>query len=319
MRGLLLPLVCLTSTIGILGVPVSDVSLEEATPESQKLICYYNLWSQYRSGVGKFTPQDIDPELCTHIIVSFIKINDGVLDMKATFEGSEQEGLLEEIKSLTLKNPALKVLVSAGGFSATDSEDYVQIGQSKEAQEAFTKSVLEALKEHNLAGFVVNWEFLKESDEGHFLELHQTLREGLGDQYVLGTVVSSKPEAFTASYYNLPELSKVVNFLNIITYDFHGYWDNKTGHNAPLYAPEGSLSFSHTLEGLLEMDIPKEKVIMGFPTYGRSFTLADPENHEVGAAIQGPGEGGALSDMSGALTYFEICKILMGKLKVNSV
>ncbi|XP_059098205.1 chitinase-3-like protein 1 isoform X2 [Tigriopus californicus] len=231
--------------------------------------------------------------------------------MKATFEGSTQEELLEGIKGLTSKNPALKVLISAGGYSPDDLENYVQISQSQEAQEAFTKSVQEALEEHNLAGFVVNWEFPEESDEDHFLSLHQTLRAGLEDQYLLGTVVSSKPTFFTASYYHLPEVSQVVDFLNIITYDYHGHWDNQTGHNAPLFAPEGSLSFSDTLEALVDMDIPKDKIVLGFPTYGRSFTLSDSEAQEVGAATEGPGEGGELSSMPGTLTYYEICKILM--------
>ncbi|TRY80605.1 hypothetical protein TCAL_03002 [Tigriopus californicus] len=256
--ALLFGLACLSSSISVLGVPVSEVSAEQPAPGSPKLICYYNFWSQYRSGVGKFTPEDIDPELCTHIIVSFVKIKNGLLDMKATFEGSTQEELLEGIKGLTSKNPALK-----------------------------------------------------ESDEDHFLSLHQTLRAGLEDQYLLGTVVSSKPTFFTASYYHLPEVSQVVDFLNIITYDYHGHWDNQTGHNAPLFAPEGSLSFSDTLEALVDMDIPKDKIVLGFPTYGRSFTLSDSEAQEVGAATEGPGEGGELSSMPGTLTYYEICKILM--------
>eukprot|EP00094_Tigriopus_californicus_P003120 TCALIF_03002-PA protein Name:"Similar to CHI3L1 Chitinase-3-like protein 1 (Pongo abelii)" AED:0.17 eAED:0.17 QI:0/0.33/0.28/0.85/0.66/0.71/7/0/490 len=257
MKALLFGLACLSSSISVLGVPVSEVSAEQPAPGSPKLICYYNFWSQYRSGVGKFTPEDIDPELCTHIIVSFVKIKNGLLDMKATFEGSTQEELLEGIKGLTSKNPALK------------------------------------------------------SDEDHFLSLHQTLRAGLEDQYLLGTVVSSKPTFFTASYYHLPEVSQVVDFLNIITYDYHGHWDNQTGHNAPLFAPEGSLSFSDTLEALVDMDIPKDKIVLGFPTYGRSFTLSDSEAQEVGAATEGPGEGGELSSMPGTLTYYEICKILM--------
>ena len=42
-------------------------------------VCYYTNWAQYRNGDGKYTPTDIDPYLCTHIIYSFAKIQNGVL------------------------------------------------------------------------------------------------------------------------------------------------------------------------------------------------------------------------------------------------
>lgn len=38
--------------------------------------------------------------------------------------------------------------------------------------------------------------------------------------------------------YNLAStlLSSYVDFLNIMAYDFHGKWESKTGHCAPLFA-----------------------------------------------------------------------------------
>lgn len=34
-------------------------------------MCYYGSWSVYRPGRGKFRVEDIDPNICTHIVYAF--------------------------------------------------------------------------------------------------------------------------------------------------------------------------------------------------------------------------------------------------------
>ena len=41
--------------------------------------------------------------------------------------------------------------------------------------------------------------------------------------------------------------------------------------------------------------------------YGRTFTLADPNNHRLGAPCTGPGKAGTYTRSAGFLAYFEIC------------
>ena len=35
------------------------------------VVCYWGTWANYRPKDGKFTPEDVDPTLCTHLIYSF--------------------------------------------------------------------------------------------------------------------------------------------------------------------------------------------------------------------------------------------------------
>ena len=38
------------------------------------VVCYYDNWVIYRPGDCQFEPSDIDPELCTHIIYAYAKL-----------------------------------------------------------------------------------------------------------------------------------------------------------------------------------------------------------------------------------------------------
>jgi chitinase len=39
--------------------------------------------------------------------------------------------------------------------------------------------------------------------------------------------------------YDVEEICEYFDFINVMSYDFHGSWDEVTGHNAPLYGREG--------------------------------------------------------------------------------
>lgn len=36
-----------------------------------RVICYFTNWAWYRTGTGKYLPENIDPNLCTHVIYGF--------------------------------------------------------------------------------------------------------------------------------------------------------------------------------------------------------------------------------------------------------
>lgn len=54
-------------------------------------------------------------------------------------------------------------------------------------------------------------------------------------EYLLTAAVGSSAESASKSY-NIPEISKYLDLINVMAYDLHGSWDPVTGNNAPLYA-----------------------------------------------------------------------------------
>ena len=39
--------------------------------------------------------------------------------------------------------------------------------------------------------------------------------------------------------YDVPVLSRNLDFINVMTYDFHTHWEKRTGHVSPLYFKDG--------------------------------------------------------------------------------
>lgn len=47
--------------------------------------------------------------------------------------------------------------------------------------------------------------------------------------------------------YDVPEISKYLDFINVMAYDFHGQWERQVGHNSPLYPLESATSYQKKL------------------------------------------------------------------------
>lgn len=78
-------------------------------------VCYHTNWSQYRPGAGKFWPENIAPDLCTHLVYSFAKINRNN-DKLAMYEWNDDK-LYPRFNALKKKNAGLRTLLAVGGWN----------------------------------------------------------------------------------------------------------------------------------------------------------------------------------------------------------
>ncbi|VDN01867.1 unnamed protein product, partial [Onchocerca ochengi] len=65
--------------------------------------------------------------------------------------------------------------------------------------------------------------------------------------------------------------------------------------------------------------MPKQKIIIGIPTYGRGWTLRNVSETAIGAEGIGPSSPSTTNPAGGSAAYWEICEYLKegGEEKIN--
>ncbi|GIX71300.1 chitotriosidase-1 [Caerostris darwini] len=145
------------------------------------------------------------------------------------------------------------------------------------------------------------------------------LKETFASRGMLLTAAVSAGKNTIDKAYDVPSLARYLDFINLMAYDFHGGWDPVTGHNSPLYArpnenyEQKTFNVDYAVRYWLNKGCPADKLVLGMPLYGRSFTLNDARNSGFGAPAS-KGIAGEYTGEMGFLGYHEICK----KLKQES-
>ncbi|XP_055346364.1 uncharacterized protein LOC129593893 [Paramacrobiotus metropolitanus] len=298
-------------------------------------VCYYSSWAIYRPTSGKFSPSDIDPFLCTHIIYAFAKLNEEssileTFDPWADLEDNYGLGGYQKVTALRNQNPRLKILISVGGWNA-GSSGFSEMVSTRLKRKTFIESALRFLRKHNFDGLDINWEFPgvrggRDADRNNFDLLVQELRDAVdaepalsGKPRLLISAAVSASDKTVQTAYNPSILGKFLDFISIMTYDFHGSWDSNVEHHSPIYGRNRDVS---TVPGFnmvsaiklwIKAGCPADKIVVGIPFYGRSFTLTDAHVTAPGSPAVGGGEPGPFTREPGFLSYFEVCSLLMDK------
>lgn len=286
-------------------------------------VCYHTNWSKH---VGNFQVQDIDPHLCTHIIYAFAKISIAENKLLQTEDGddngsnTDKQGDYFDFTGLKKRNPKLKTLLSVGGETMSASFPRMTITQS--IMDIFAENSRIFLRDRNFDGLDIDWEFPMKESRDDFTRLLKTLRQTFdaeilkeGQSPLMLTIATAAGGHNIDSSYNMTEISKYVDFFNVMAYDYAGTWSANTGFGSPLYSrPSNTRLFNPTssqnwtMHRYIELGAPKDKLVMGLRGAGASFTLQHRDNHGMGApVIPGGGMPGSIRQLKGHLAYFEVC------------
>ena len=237
-------------------------------------------------------------------------------------------GTLHQLQELKLRYPALKIVVSFGGWGQSDGfSSAVQPEHLKD----FVRSCVETFILGRFApgieapgifdGIDIDWEYPVEGgvtpgrpeDAANFTAMAEEFRRQL-DAVHPGLLLTAALPAPAELYKNfeLKKIAATMDYLSIMAYDLH--WDSEpmTFLHSPLFhdskdpsrPPFDIRNGDYAVRGFLSAGVPAGKIVLGVPFYGKGWTGVADVNHGLYQSATGPakvdGSYRALKELTGS-------------------
>ncbi len=302
------------------ALPTLEPTAVPIEQDPVRLIGYFTSWGIAGRG---YRVTYIPGEMLTHINYAFGVISpqedkcvlgDPVADVQKFYGANESfdhkpdlkdalHGAFGQFLKLKVQYPHLKVLISIGGWNG--SARFSDVALTAETRAKFVDSCISLYFRKYpgvFDGMDIDWEYPvsgglqvgRPEDKRNFTLLLQEFRrqldlQGLADgkNYLLTIAAPAGP----ANYANLEleQIHKYLNWINLMTYDFHGAWDSTTNFNSPLYKSSSDPSpdpvvreqfnVDAAVQAYLAAGVPPKKLTVGVPFYGRGWQGVPDVNH----------------------------------------
>lgn len=234
-------------------------------------------------------------------------------------------GNWNQLRKLKQQYPNIKVMISLGGW--TWSRGFSEAARP-ENREAFVASCINAYIRGNLPvvdgaggpgsaagvfdGIDLDWEYPvacglacgRPEDRENFTALLAEFRrqlDAINPDLELAAAVGAGIDKIRVT--DPGDYHQYLDFINVMTYDFHGAWEPRTNHHTPLYPSPadpstGDARFYNTddaLKAFLDRGVPAHKLTIGIGFYGRGWTNVPNVNnglYQSGSAAPGTYEAG---------------------------
>ncbi|KAG8367546.1 hypothetical protein BUALT_Bualt16G0083100 [Buddleja alternifolia] len=266
-------------TYGILLTLTFCYSAMATHPSSQAIKGAY-----FPSGVN-FAPSSINTKLFTHIYYAFLIPNN--VTFKFEIEHTEALLLVNFTSTLHAKKPPVKTLFSVGGGATYGLPLFSHLASDSWSRSNFIHSSIEVARNFGFDGVDLDWEYPQNPQD--MVNLAVLLKEWRVEVEKEAAATGRPPLLLSAAVYYSADM-----------------WDSSaTGAHAALFDPTSNVSTSYGLGSWIRSGVPRSKLIMGLPLYGKSWQLKDPTSHGIGAPAIGVGPS---PDGSGEWTFAEVVK-----------
>ncbi|MCR8643298.1 glycosyl hydrolase family 18 protein [Paenibacillus sp. N1-5-1-14] len=225
-------------------------------------------------------PKDIDlsGKKVDIAFIAFAKIDGTSLYFHK--DASTNLQIIDNIKKLKENNKGTKMVLAVGGYGVDGFSDASLDGN----RYVFTENIINMVKELNLDGVDIDWEFpafdawgtqkSREIDTQNFTSLMKELREKLNrlphknKSYILTFASGIQDWYFEKVEVN--KVEKYVDYINVMTYDMTGRWSDTTGYNSNLYSDannKAKISIDSVINQYLSHHINSRKLLLGVPAY----------------------------------------------------
>lgn len=200
------------------------------------------------------------------------------------------------LRNLKQQNPHLKTILSVGGW--TWSNRFSDTAATDQTRKNFAKSAVDALRAYGFDGVDLDWEYpnveaipgnsYRPEDKQNYTLLLKEVRAQLdaagaadGKHYIL-TIASGASQRFVDNT-ELAQLAQILDWINIMTYDFHGgSFEATTSHNTGLYGDPADPYYNNkffvdgAIQAYQQAGVPLNKLIVGLEFMGRSWKNCPP-------------------------------------------